>query len=86
MDAPGIVRRLGDLGRVVLPVEVRKRLNWDTRDGILFSLDSERGTIILTLSEKYSRPECIFCGADEWIVKVNGSDICADCVEKVKAI
>ena len=56
MKSTGIVRRVDEVGRIVLPMEIRKSLNIDTRDPVEIFVDSNQ--IIL---RKYE-PACIFCG------------------------
>ena len=57
MKSTGIVRRVDEVGRIVLPMEIRKSLNIDTRDPVEIFVDSNQ--IIL---RKYE-PACIFCGS-----------------------
>lgn len=56
MKSTGIVRRVDEVGRIVLPMEIRKSLNIDTRDPVEIFVDSNQ--IIL---RKYE-PACIFAG------------------------
>ena len=65
MKSTGIVRRVDEVGRIVLPMEIRKSLNIDTRDPVEIFVDSNQ--IIL---RKYE-PACIFCGsADDVRIRV----------------
>jgi len=60
MKATGIVRKVDNLGRIVLPIELRRTLNIETKDSIEIYVDGE--DVIL---KKYE-PACTFCGsADE---------------------
>ena len=56
MKATGIVRKIDELGRIVLPIELRRNLNIDIKDPL--EIYVEEGMIIL---KKYE-PSCIFCG------------------------
>lgn len=73
MKATGIVRRIDELGRVVLPVELRRTLGLDVRDPV--EVFVEEDAIIL---RKY-QPNCIFCGSSKTVTKFRGKAICADC-------
>ena len=57
MKATGIVRKVDELGRIVLPIELRRTLNIDIRDPLEIYVDGE--SIML---KKY-QPACIFCGS-----------------------
>jgi transcriptional pleiotropic regulator of transition state genes len=74
MKATGIVRRLDQLGRVVLPMELRRTFKIDDNSPLEIFVDSDR--IIL---RKYE-PTCIFCGNAEEVVSFNGKNVCKSCV------
>ena len=57
MKATGIVRRLDDLGRIVLPIELRRTLNLEIKDPV--EIFTENDCVIL----KKFEPTCIFCGS-----------------------
>ena len=78
MKSTGVVRRVDELGRIVLPIELRRSLDINIKDPVEIFVDNER--IIL---QKYI-PSCIFCGNTEGIVYFNGKRICSDCIEKMK--
>ena len=59
MKSTGIVRRVDELGRVVLPIELRRTLEIEERDSLEIMLEDDR--IVL---RKY-QPTCIFCGAED---------------------
>ena len=78
MKSTGIVRKVDELGRIVLPIEIRRSLDINVKDPVEIFIDNER--IIL---QKYS-PSCIFCGDADNIVFFNGKRICAKCLEEIK--
>ena len=78
MKSTGIVRRVDEVGRIVLPMEIRKSLNIDTRDPVEIFVDSNQ--IIL---RKYE-PACIFCNQSEDTVVYKGKNICAKCLAELK--
>ncbi len=79
MKSTGIVRNLDALGRVVLPMEMRKTLGIEEKDPIEITLEGD--TIVL---RKYE-PCCIFCGSTENNVLLNNKRVCRKCIEKLNA-
>ncbi len=73
MRTTGIVRKVDELGRVVLPVELRRTLQIEERDSLEISLSGE--TILLQKQQN----SCIFCGAKENLSSFSGKQICASC-------
>lgn len=79
MGTTGIVRKIDELGRIVLPMELRKTLDLKVKDSIEISVD--KGSIIL---KKYS-PACMFCGKDTKIANFKEKNICLRCLQELKA-
>ena len=80
MHDTGIVRRVDDLGRIVIPMELRRTLGINVKDPMAIYVEGER--IIL---EKH-KDVCAICGNAEDIRDVKGRPVCADCVQTVKAM
>ena len=78
MKATGIVRKVDELGRIVLPVELRKNLGIESKDAVEIFVDGN--TIVL---KKYE-PSCIFCGNADELVKIKDKNICKDCIKSLK--
>ena len=79
MKSTGVVRKLDKLGRIVLPIEIRKVLDINEGDPIEIFTDDER--IILN---KYE-PACIFCqNAKDTIIFNSNKRICKNCIDKIK--
>lgn len=78
MKSTGIVRMVDHLGRVVLPIEIRKTMGINEKDPLEIFIDDNK--IILS---KY-HPACTFCSNADNIVYFNGKRICADCLKKIK--
>lgn len=78
VKATGIVRKVDELGRIVLPVELRRTLEIQERDDV--EIYVEGSSIIL---KKY-RPSCIFCNGAKNIVKFKGKNICPRCLKSIK--
>ncbi len=75
MKSTGIVRKVDDLGRIVLPAELRRLLELDDRAEV--EIYTEGDTVVL----KKHRPSCVFCGSQEALREFRGSCICAACRE-----
>ena len=74
MKSTGIVRKVDELGRIVLPIELRRTLGIEETDRIEIFVDGE--SIIL---RKY-QPACIFCDNAKDIINYKGKNICPDCI------
>ncbi|QXM06875.1 AbrB/MazE/SpoVT family DNA-binding domain-containing protein [Crassaminicella indica] len=77
MKSTGIVRKVDELGRVVLPIELRRTLNIKEKDALEIYVDKDQ--IIL---KKYE-PACIFCGQAKDIEVFKGKNICPACIEEL---
>ncbi len=75
MKSTGMVRTVDDLGRIVLPKEIRKVLYIDTKDGL--EIFTEEDTIIL---RRYN-PLCYICGDSDDLRDFKGKRICKGCRE-----
>jgi transcriptional pleiotropic regulator of transition state genes len=73
MKATGIVRKVDELGRIVLPMELRRTFNIEEKDGLEIYVDGDR--IIL---RKYE-PCCVFCGDGAEVEPFKGKNICLRC-------
>ena len=74
----GIVPKVDELGRIVLPVELRRTLEINEKDDVEIYVDG--ASIIL---KKY-RPTCVFCNGVKNIVKFKGKNICPRCLKGLK--
>ncbi|MDK2821790.1 MAG: AbrB family transcriptional regulator, transcriptional pleiotropic regulator of transition state [Clostridia bacterium] len=75
IKSTGIVRKVDELGRVVIPIELRRTLGIEEKDALEIYVDSEK--IIL---KKYE-PACVFCGNAEEVVNFHGKNVCRVCLE-----
>lgn len=80
MKSTGVVRKVDELGRVVLPMELRKTMGISDKDALEIFVDSD--TIML---RKYE-PACIFCQGTDEITYFEGKRICKCCLEKLKEL
>lgn len=77
MKSTGIVRKVDELGRIVLPKELRMTLNINEKDPLEIYVDNS--TIVL---KKYE-PACIFCSNAEDVINYKGHNICKNCLQKL---
>ncbi|NLW17313.1 MAG: AbrB/MazE/SpoVT family DNA-binding domain-containing protein [Firmicutes bacterium] len=77
MKSTGIVRKVDELGRVVIPIELRRTLGIDEKDSLDIYVDGEK--IIL---RKYE-PACIFCGNADNVLNYRGKNICEACLKQL---
>ena len=77
MKSTGIVRKVDELGRIVLPIELRRTLDIAERDPLEIYVDG--ASIIL---KKYL-PACIFCGESRDVTHFKGKNICPDCLKEL---
>ena len=81
MKATGVVRRIDELGRIVIPKEIRKIL--DMTEGIdEFEIYMQDDSIIL----KKHKPTCVFCSAEDNCIDFEGQKVCKNCIEKMQLI
>ena len=77
MKTSGIIRRIDDLGRVVIPVEMRRVLDMGEREALSISL--ENNAIVL----RRARTGCVFCGGGKDVIDFRGKLVCPRCVRQL---
>ena len=77
MKATGVVRKVDELGRVVLPIELRRTLGIAEKDGLEIFVEGER--VIL---RKY-QPACLFCDSAEEVTTFKGKLVCKSCYSEL---
>lgn len=78
VKATGIVRKVDELGRIVLPIELRRTLDIAERDALEIYVE---GTSIVL--KKY-QPACIFCGDSKKVIDFKGKNICPKCRKELQ--
>lgn len=78
MKSTGIIRRVDELGRVVIPIEIRNQFKIAEKDPIEIYVDGS--SIIL----KKFEPNCIFCDNTQDLLSYNDKLICKKCSENIK--
>ncbi|MCI9120907.1 MAG: AbrB/MazE/SpoVT family DNA-binding domain-containing protein [Oscillibacter sp.] len=80
MKSTGIVRKVDELGRIVLPIEMRRTLDIAERDAL--EIYVEGSSVIL---KKY-KPSCIFCDATKDISLFKGKNVCPKCMKELSQL
>jgi len=80
MKSTGIVRKVDELGRIVLPIELRKTLSINERDAI--EIFTNNDTVVL---KKYL-PTCVFTGSAEDLVEHKGLKVSIEAIKELARI
>jgi transcriptional pleiotropic regulator of transition state genes len=78
MKSTGIVRRIDDLGRIVIPKEIRSTFKIHEADPIEIFTDGD-----LIIFKKYSMG-CIFCGSQENLELFRDKSVCPQCFKEIE--
>ena len=77
MKSTGIVRKVDELGRIVLPIELRRTLDISEKDALEIYVDGP--SIIL---KKYE-PACVFCGNANNVNVFKNKNVCESCKNEI---
>lgn len=75
-----IIRKIDDLGRIVLPIEIRKLLDIEEREEMEISIEDDR--VIL----KKHTPSCVFCGNTRRLIKHHDKWVCDTCIKRIQSL
>ena len=78
MKSTGTVRKVDELGRIVIPIDIRQNLDIKVKDPLEIFVEGD------TISLRKYNPACIFCGRSEDIKLFNGKRICTECLSRIK--
>ena len=78
MKSTGMVRQIDELGRIVLPIEIRKTMDLNPKDSLEIFVDGDR--VVL---QKYL-PGCIFCGKVADLTIYRGKLVCHECINSLR--
>jgi len=77
MKSTGIVRKVDELGRMVIPIELRRTMDIEEKDALEIYVDGDK--IIL---RKYE-PACVFCGNAKDVENFRGKNVCKECMTAI---
>ena len=77
MKATGVLRKIDGLGRIVIPMEMRNKLDISTNDPL--EIHVEGSQIVL---KKYD-PDCTFCGSTKNVTEFKGKNVCEKCIKEI---
>ena len=77
MKSTGVVRKVDELGRIVLPISIRQTMDINEKDSLEIFTDENK--IIL---QKY-QPSCIFCNNAKDVVSFHGKNVCSKCIQEL---
>lgn len=80
MRDSGMVRRVDNLGRIVIPMEIRRALSIEIHDPMEIFLDGD--SIVL----RRKRVGCALCGANDALHKLDDKFLCDDCIRRIKSL
>lgn len=80
MKSTGIARQIDELGRFVLPVEIRRSLNINLKDYLEIYTEQDR----IILKKRIS--DCLLCGNREDLVPLDNGFICRACLDHLKTL
>lgn len=78
MKSTGITRKVDELGRIVLPIELRRTLDIAVRDELEIYMESDH--IVLQKFE----PSCVFCGSARNLMSYRGKNVCSECIHNME--
>lgn len=77
MSTNGFIRKVDDLGRIVIPKEIRTNLNIEENSPLEIFSDSTSITI------KKLESMCVFCSSKTKLLNFNSKLICSNCINKI---
>ena len=79
MKSPGIVRKVDELGRIVIPIELRRTMHIAEKDGLEIFVDKEK----IVLRKYEPACACIFCENASEVSEFRGKNICNSCAGEI---
>ena len=80
MKTTGVTRKVDELGRIVLPIEIRKNLGIETKDELEISI---KGSAIIL---KKRGTSCVFCGSKKDVLSYREQPVCCNCIDELTAL
>lgn len=79
MKSTGIVRKVDELGRVVIPIELRRTLHIEEKDALEIYVDNEK----IVLRKYEPACSCVFCGDADDVTQYRGKNVCKSCAKEI---
>ena len=79
MKSTGIVRNVDEVGRIVIPIGLRRTLNIEEGDPLEIFVDGEQ----LILKKYEPDNECIFCRGGKFVIEFKGKKVCTNCIKGI---
>ena len=79
MKSTGIIRRIDELGRIVIPKEIRKKLEIEIKDPMEIYVDGHSITL------KKVEDNCVFCGKSKDLISYKDKMVCKDCLNTLSS-
>jgi len=80
MKSTGIIKKFDELGRIVLPMEIRRVFNIGNKDAVEIFIEND-----MIFIKKYDEV-CIFCGSSENLQTFMDKNICTKCANNLKKL
>lgn len=78
MRIPGMIRKVDDLGRIVIPAQMRRAMDLESDDEVEIFFEDHK------LVLKKFEPACIFCGGTEELIFYKEKNICMACIRNLR--
>ncbi|GAA0503079.1 AbrB/MazE/SpoVT family DNA-binding domain-containing protein [Salinibacillus aidingensis] len=80
MKASGLVRKVDELGRIVIPIELRRTMDINIKDPIEIFVDDD----MIVLKKFRSHESCVICDNVKDTVDIKGKKVCYECAEEIQ--
>lgn len=80
MKGTGMVRKIDELGRIVLPIEMRRTFGIGEKDPVEIYVKDD-----MIVLRKYQET-CVFCDSTKNIITYSGKNICTGCISSIKSL
>lgn len=77
-----MLKQIDDLGRIVIPIDMRRKLNLNKGCDVEIELLSDENTTQIIIKPAIHR--CSLCGSDKDVKIVSGKSICSNCIKNLK--
>ncbi len=78
MKPTGFIKKIDEMGRIVIPKNVRRTIDAEIGDSLQFFIDGDN-----IVMKKFSL-SCVFCGSENNLTELNEKHICAECIARLK--